>query len=73
MSDYISFGSKVKLSFYAAILFFLLSLPITDDILAAIFNSHFEFASVNGDQSVKGVLMTAFIFFFIYFMFMLFG
>jgi hypothetical protein len=73
MSDYISFGSKIKLSLYATVLYFLISLPITHNILAAIFNAHFEFSDIDGNQSIKGMLMTAFIFFLIYCMFMLFG
>jgi len=70
--QHISFGSKVKLSFYAAVLYFFISSPVTHEILATIFNAHFEFSDVDGKQSIKGMLMTTFIFFLIYFIFMLF-
>lgn len=68
----ISFGNKVRYTFYASILFFFLSTPVVHNILGKLFNSQFELVDVDGHQTLKGMATTTFIFFIIYFMFMLF-
>ena len=71
-SKSISFGSKIRYTFYASVLFFFLSTPFVHDILGKLFNSDFELVDVDGHQTIKGMAYTTAIFFVIYFIFMLF-
>jgi hypothetical protein len=68
----ISFGTKIRYTFYATVLFFFLSTPFIHNLLAKFFNSDFELVDVDGHQTLKGMAVTASIFFVIYFIFMLF-
>ena len=58
----ISFGTKIRYTFYASVLFFFLSTPFVHDILGKLFNSDFELVDVDGQQTLKGMATTTGIF-----------
>lgn len=68
----ISFGTKIRYTFYASVLFFFLSTPFVHNILDKLINTDFELVDVDGQQTLKGMAVTTSIFFVIFFIFMLF-
>jgi hypothetical protein len=68
----ISFGTKIRYTFYASVLFLFLSSSYVHDLLGRLFNLEYELVDIDGHQTLKGMASTTAIFFVIYFMFMLF-
>lgn len=68
----ISFGTKIRYTFYASVLFFFLSTPFVHNILDRFLNTEFELVDIDGHQTLKGMATTTAIFFVLYFLFMLF-
>ena len=59
----LSFGNKLKYSFFSALIFFFVSSPMMYQFIQKLYGSYFNISDTNGCPTNSGLLLHTFIFF----------